>query len=447
MDIKKLVIKLSIPAIAAMAFNALYNLVDTFFVARGASQIAIGALSIAYPIQMIVLAIGLMIGIGSSSIFSRAYGREDKAAMRSAVNNAVIFNLVVSIIISIIAYIFIDELLVLFGATASNIGYARDYLSVIIFALVPFSMSIVFNNLTRAEGRPNVAMFSMIIGAVINIILDPIFIFDWGLGLGVSGAAWATGIAKSASFIYVFYMAMRPESSLTLHLKTIYKVNFKVIYEMIIIGLPSFVRVSLGGVLIIIVNNLINYYATTDPAMYISIYGVINRLMRFTLMPGFGLVQGLVPIVGFNFGAMFYERLKDAIVFTVKLLFGYFFFIFLMVLLFAEPLFGIFSPEEDALFIAEGARAFRIIAAGFAFITFQVLMSSVYQAMGYPIRAFIIALSRRFILFIPFAFLLTHFMGIEGIWWTFFVADIFAGTIAFIMFLGEMKKFNRLITA
>ncbi len=447
MEIRKLVIKLSIPAIAAMAFNALYNLVDTFFVARGASQTAIGALSIAYPIQMIILAIGLMIGIGSSSVFSRAYGREDKKTMRSAVNNAFIFNLVVSLLISIIAYIFLEDLLVLFGASASNIGYARDYLVVIIFALIPFSMSIVFNNLTRAEGRPNVAMFSMIIGALTNIILDPIFIFDWGLGLGVSGAAWATFVGKGLSFLYVFYMAMRPESALNIHFKTLHQIDVKMIFEMITVGLPSFMRVSLGGFLIIIVNNLINYYAPNDPAMYISIYGVINRLLRFTLMPGFGLVQGIVPIVGFNFGAMFYQRLKLAITFTVKLLLGYFIFIFLMVLLFAEALFGIFSPEQDALFITEGARAFRIVAAGFAFITFQVLMSSVYQAMGYPIRAFILALSRRFILFIPFALLLTSLVGLDGIWWTFFVADIFAGTIAFLMFANEMRKFNRLIAA
>ncbi len=439
MDVKKLVIKLSIPAILAMAFNALYNLVDTFFVAQGASQNAIGALSIAYPIQMIVLAIGIMVGIGSSSVFSRAYGRGDKEAMRTAVNNAIIFNFTIAVIISVVGYIFIDELLVLFGASASNIHYARDYLTVIIFALVPFSMSIVFNNLTRAEGRPRIAMTSMIIGAGINIVLDPIFIFDWGLGMGVSGAALATGIGKTASFVYVFAMALSPKSALRIHLKTMHKIDFRVIWEMITVGLPSFVRIALGGVLIIIVNNLINRHAPGDPAMYISIYGVINRLIRFTLMPGFGLVQGLVPIVGFNFGAQFFKRLHQSIDFVMKLLFLYFFAVFILVLLFAEPLFSIFSPEGDIRFISEGAQAFRIVAAGFMMITFQILLSSVYQAMGFPIRAFIIALSRRFILFIPFAIILSHYFGIVGIWWTFFVADILAGSLAFLMYRYEMR--------
>ncbi len=439
MDIKKLVIKLSIPAIFAMAFNALYNLVDTFFVAQGASQNAIGALSIAYPIQMIVLAIGIMIGIGSSSVFSRAYGRQDKKAMRTAVNNAVIFNFAISLTISIFAYLFIDELLTLFGATASNIDYARDYLSVIIFALIPFSMSIVFNNLTRAEGRPRVAMISMIIGASLNIVLDPIFIFDWGLGLGVSGAAWATGIGKTASFIYVLVMALKPESALRIDFKTMHLVDFAVIKEILLVGFPSFVRIALGGVLIIIVNNLINRHATGDPAMYISIYGVINRLIRFSLMPGFGLVQGLVPIVGFNFGAKFYKRLHESIRFVMLLLLIYFAIVFGLVMVFSESLFSIFSPEDDQLFISSGARAFRIVSLGFIMITFQILLSSVYQAMGYPVKAFIIALSRRFLFFIPFAFVLTRWLGVEGIWWTFVVADILSGSLALLMYRFQMR--------
>jgi len=439
MEVRRLLFKLAVPAIAAMAFNALYNLVDTFFVARGASQIAIGALSIAYPIQMIVLAIGLMVGIGSASVFSRAYGRGDRDAMRKAVNNALFFNFVISVLIAVFAYIYIDRLLVLFGATASNIDYARDYLGVIIFALVPFSMTIVLHNLVRAEGRPRAAMISMIIGAGLNIVLDPIFIFDWGLGMGVRGAALATGIGKSVSFIYILTMAMRPHSALRISLRTIHRIDFSVIKEMVVVGLPSFVRVSLGGFLIIIVNNLINFYAVGDPAIYISIYGVINRLMRFTLMPGFGLVQGLVPIVGFNFGAQFHKRLHDVISYAARLLFIYFTAVFAAVFLFAEPLFAIFSPEADPVFISEGATAFRIVAAGFAMVSFQVIISSVYQAMGYPVRAFIIALSRRFLVFVPAALILTYFFGVTGIWWTFLVADLLTGTVAFLMFSSEMR--------
>jgi len=440
MDVKKLLLKLAIPATAAMAFNALYNLVDTFFVARGVGEIAIGALSIAYPIHMIVLAIGIMIGIGSSSVFSRAYGRQDKEAMRRSVNNAIITNLVVAILIGALTLVFMDPLLRVFGATETNIEYARGYLTILVFALVPFSMSVVMNNLIRAEGRPKAAMISLIIGAVVNIILDPIFIFDWGLGLGVAGAAWATLIGKTCSFIYIFYKALQPESALRIHLPTIHKIDFQMIGEIFKVGLPSFVRTAMGGFLIIIVNNLINHYATVNPALYISIYGVINRLIRFTLMPGFGLVQGMVPIVGFNYGAEFFKRLHDVVKHATKLLFIYFFSVFILVFFFAEYLFMLFATDESDFFIREGARAFRIVAAGFAMVAFQVIASSLYQAMGFPSRAFILALSRRFLVFVPAAFILTRLFGVVGIWWTFFVADLITGGIGLAFLLFEFRR-------
>jgi putative MATE family efflux protein len=442
MRIKNLLLKLAIPATAAMSFNALYNLVDTIFVGRGAGTDAIGALSIAYPIQQIILAIGIMVGIGSSSVFSRAYGRGDPKAMRKSVNMALLISTTFAVAISVFAFIMMDDLLGWFGATSGNIEYAREYLTYTLIALIPFSLGIVFNNLTRAEGRPKIAMFALIIGAGLNIILDPIFIFDWGLGLGVKGAAIATAISKTSGFVFIIYHASKSKSNLHIHIPSIFKVDFKIIKEIIVVGLPSFVRVALGGVLIIIVNNLINHYALR-PTMYIAIFGVINRLIRFSLMPGFGLVQGMVPIVGFNFGAKFFRRLHEVIGFAATLLLSYFSIVFVLVMIFAESLFMLFEKSPDPAFVSEGAQAFRIVALGFPLVTFQVILSSAYQAMGYPVRAFLIALSRRFIIFIPFAFLLTHLFGADGIWWTFFVADFLTGSVSFIVYLYEMRDLKR----
>jgi len=448
MNVRKLLIKLAIPGIAAMVFNALYNLVDTFFVALGeADTTAIGALGIAYPIQMIVLGLGMMIGIGSASVFSRAFGRGDEKSMKRAVNTALLMNLTITLTISVIAYIFIEPLLRLFGATSGNIGYARDYLSIILIALVPFSLSITFNNLTRAEGRAKVAMISLMIGAIVNIALDPVFIFDWGLGMGVAGAALATAVGKTLSFIYVFSRALSKESSLMVDLTRIWDVDFSMVREIIVVGLPAFVRIAMGGVLIIIVNNLIIIHTPTEALgeQYISIYSVINRLLRFSLMPGFGLVQGMQPIVGFNYGAKFYARMREAIRFTSMLLFIYFTTVFLVVQFAAEPLFMIFEHEGDTAFVTRGARAFRIVALGFSFITFQVVMSSVYQAMGFATRAFFLALSRRFLVFVPVAILLSTVfgMGVSGIWWTFVAADIITGAVAFMYYRGEMVSLRK----
>jgi Na+-driven multidrug efflux pump len=298
MNIKKLLITLSIPATLGMMVNALYNLVDAFFVSQGAGQIALGALILAFPVQMVITAVGIMIGIGSASVFSRAFGRKDYDTMKTAVNTALRLDLLIAGLISIFGYIFIDDLLVLFAASESNVGYAKDYLGVILLGLVPLSLTIVMNNLARAEGRPKIAMVTMMIGAGLNILLDPIFIFDFGLGLGVKGAAMATVISQSIAFIY-------------------------------------------------------------------------------------------------------------------------------------------------ALLNALSAKSFKIISYGFLFLGLQVMLSSLYQSLGYPIKALIVATSRQFWLFLPIALIMTSFFELDGIWMTFALSDIIAGVISFVMLRYELKIFKK----
>ena len=212
-DVKKLLIKLSLPAFAGMAINALYNFVDTLFVARSEGELAIGGLAFAFPIQMIIIAVGLMVGIGAASVFSRAFGRKDYAKMEEAVNTGLRVDIVLAVIFTVLSFIFIDDLLVFFGATSENMGYAYDYLSIILIGLNSLkSLSIVLNNLTRAEGRSKVAMYSLIIAAGANIILDAIFIF--GFDMGVSGAAIATVIAQFIGLTYIFVKALDKDSNL-----------------------------------------------------------------------------------------------------------------------------------------------------------------------------------------------------------------------------------------
>lgn len=446
-DVKRALIQLTIPATFAMIVTALYNLVDTIFVGRGAGDIAIGALSIANPVQMIVMAFGLMIGIGSSSIFSRAFGRKDKETMRRSVNTAILMGIVLSVIIAVLGLIFLDELLYFFGATDGNIHYAHDYLFYILIGLIPFTLSVVFNNLARAEGRAKIAMISMVIGAGVNIVLDPIFIFEWGLNLGVKGAAIATIIAKTASFIYVFIASISSNSNLNINLKKLYEVDLGMLGEITAIGFPSFIRNALGAVLVIVVNNLIKKYAPMEPEIYISIFGVVNRLLMFLLMPGFGLVQGLQPIVGYNFGAKLYHRLYEVIAYAKKLMVIYFVSALVFSLIFAKQLFLLFSEEQNPIFMTDGPMALRIVSLGFLLISFQVILSSVYQAMGYPVRAFLVAMSRQFILFLPLVFLFTWLWGINGIWYTFVTADLIAGFVSYLVFKYEMRDLAKKIPA
>jgi len=447
-DVKKALIKLSIPATFAMIVTALYNLVDTIFVGRGVSDIAIGALTIANPVQMIVMAFALMIGIGSSSIFSRAFGEGNKDKMRRSVNTAIMMGIVLSVVVAILGLIFLDEMLYLFGARGQTLEYAHEYLFYILIGLVPFSLSVIFNNLARAEGRAKIAMISMIIGAGVNIILDPIFIFDWGLNLGVRGAAIATIIAKTASFIYVFFASLSSKSHLNIDLKKIYQVDLRMAGEISAIGFPSFVRNALGAVLVILITNLIiGLVPGDDSGIYISIFGVINRLLMFLMMPGFGLVQGLQPIVGYNFGAKLYQRLYDVIGYAKKLMIIYFIGVLILAFILAPQLFMLFSEERNEIFMSVGPQALRYVLLGFLLVGFQIILSSVYQAMGYPVRAFFIAMSRQFILFIPLVFLFTHLFGVSGIWYTFMASDLIAGLISYIVFKYEMKDLKKKIPA
>lgn len=453
--VKKLLLKLSIPATVGMMVNALYNLVDTFYVARGAGELAIGALTFAFPVQMIIMAVGLMIGIGSASVFSRAYGRGDHEKMNNVVNTAIRMDAVLAMILAVIGFVFLNQLLVFFGASGSNIGYAKDYLSVILIGLVPLSLSMVLNNLTRAEGRVNIAMYAMMLGAGTNIIIDPFFIFDEVtilgttiplLGMGVRGAAIATVISQFISFTYILTKTFSKDSQLRVNFKNWFDIHLETVYDIIIIGIPTFLRNSLGAFLAILILKLIQYYAVGDPDIYQSVYGVINKMIFFIFMPGFGLVQGLAPIVGFNYGAKNFGRIRDAIIFGSKIIAVYFIGGFIFVQVFATTIFTVFSKNNDAFFIEYGSNAFRIISFGFLLVTFQFLVASIYQSLGYPKRALLVAISRQTLIFVPMVFILTNIYGIDGIWYTYAVSDLLAGIIGLGMLIYELKVFKDIIT-
>ncbi len=438
-NVKRALMTLSVPAIIGMMVNALYNFVDTLFVAKGVGEIAIGGLALAFPIQMIVMAVGLMIGMGSASVFSRAFGRKDYEKMDDSVNTAIRIDLIGALIFTVLGFIFLDELLLFFGASESNIGYATDYLGVILIGLVPLSLSMVLNNLTRAEGRANIAMISMMIGTGLNIILDPIFIFDFGFGMGVKGAAIATVISQVVAFIYIFIAATSKKSSLKIHFKNWLKIDLKMTKEILVIGMPSFLRNSIGAFLAILIYRLINFYAVGDPGIYISIYGVINRVMSFVFMPAFGLIQGLTPIVGYNFGAKNHQRVREVIIYTTKIMMIYFFVGFLFVEVFATSIFRLFSENGSLEFINYGSEAFRTIAIGFVVVGFQIIIGAVYQAIGYPVRAILSALSRQVLFFIPLAFLFSSLWGLQGVWISFAAADVLSGIISLFLLVYEMR--------
>jgi putative MATE family efflux protein len=444
MNVKKLLMKLALPAMAGMLINALYNIVDTFFVAKGAGEAAIGGLTFAFPVQLILMAVGLMIGIGSASVYSRAFGKKDYDTMDQMVNSALKADVVIAIIFAIFAYIFIEPLLNFFGATPENFQFGKDYLSIILIGLIPMTLSMVLNNLVRAEGKPMISMYTLMIGAGLNIALDALFIF--GFDMGVQGAAIATVIAQTTAASFIFIYALSDKSSLKVHFDHFFKVNFKLIGEAISVGLPTFLRNATGAMVTIIILQLINKYGGTNAEIttYQSIYGVINRVISFVFLPAFGIVQGLVPIVSFNFGARNHQRLKDVIRFAVKIIAIYFILGYVFIYTASPLIFRLFSDSVDPVFIQLGTDAFRILALGFTVVGFQIIASSIFQSFGFPIKATVVTISRQIMFFIPLVYIFSGLWGITGIWIAFASADFLAGVVSIFLLTAEMKSIRNL---
>lgn len=434
-NVKKLLVKLSLPAMVGMFVMALYNLVDTVFVGRGIGSMAIAGLSIVFPVQMIVMGVGQLVGIGSGSAISRFIGSGEIDKAKHVLGNALFYTTTLSVIITMSGIIFMEPLLRLFGASETVLPYARDYMEIIIYGTILFTTAMSLNHILRAEGRPKIAMMTMIIGAVGNIILDPIFIFV--LNMGVSGAALATVLAQSVSVIYVLIAIRKGSDTLRLSLHHLIP-SLPIIKEITAIGMSSFSRNIAGSMIFALINNKLGYYGGD---IAIAAYGIIQRLIRFLLMPLFGIAQGLQPIVGYNYGAKRPEKIKEAnraaiISATTMALLG-----FTLIQLFPRIMFSIFTTNP--VLIDVGAKASRLMVLLIPLIGFQVVGTTMFQALGKALPSLILALSREILFLIPVVLILPLFIGVNGVWLAFPIADFFAFALTLILylrFINSMKK-------
>ncbi len=439
--ISKLLWNLSLPATIAMFVNALYNIVDTIFIGRGIGYLGIGGLTIAFPVQMVIMAIAQMIGIGAASVVSRSWGAKDHERAYKVTGNAFLSVAFLGFMTCSLGLIFIDPLLKLFGATEVLFPYAKEYLQVILIGSLYFPFVVTCNNLIRAEGNAKVAMISMVVGAILNIILDYIFIFP--LGWGIRGAALATIISQFVSLIYVLSYIYGGKSRLPVKLKHI-SPDFQIIYEIVTVGFPSFARQVAGSIIAIIINNSLGFYGGD---LAISVYGVVNRVIMFLFMPLFGIVQGMQPIVGFNYGANKIDRVKETlrlsiiattVLATISTLFGQ---------LFPEFIVGLF--EDDPELLVNGAFALRIVISMVPIIGLQIIGAAFFQSLGKAMPSLLLTLSRQVLFFIPLVLILPRFYGLgtTGIWLSFPIADVLSTVITVLLLKSEMNKINAHITS
>ena len=434
-NITSLLFKFSAPAMIGMVTGALYNVIDTVFVGRGVGSLAIAALSIVLPIQLIMIGIGTMIGVGSASVVSRALGRNRKDIAQNVFGNAVVLNLLISALCMVFIYIFMDKCLVFFGASAKVLPYARDYTRIILAGFIFLSFSINSNNYIRAEGNPRAAMYVMAVGAIINVILDPIFIFV--LGMGVKGAAIATVIAQVISSMYVIFYILFGRSIFRLN-ASIFRVKFSAMKEILSLGFPSFIKSAMASIITLLFNKLLLFYGSD---LYIAIMGIGLRMISLIQMPLIGITQGFSTIVGFNYGAKLYPRVKKvlgmAVMWTIIIAgVG-----FLAMMIFPKFVVGLFS--SDANLINEGIHILRIVAVFLPFIGVQILGGALFQSIGKTASALVLTISRQVLFLIPLAFLLPLIFGLNGVWLAVPVSDFLSIVVTVIWMFKEIKIFNK----
>ncbi|MGX9415846.1 MATE family efflux transporter [Vibrio sp. WJH972] len=432
-----LLMRLSIPAVVGMMVMALYNIVDSIFVGLGAGALALAGLAIAFPIQITLGALGQMVGVGCASIASRKMGQGKQEEAEAVLGTCIVYSLVLAIIATSVLSYTLEDALILFGATKAILPYAKGYVQILLIA-VPFQMmSMSTMNMIRSEGNAKKAMNVMLVGVVINLILDPIFIFT--LDMGIEGAAWATVIGQTTNFILVFSYYLRGQGVLKLKF-THMVLRFRLVRQVTVLGLPNFIQMAGTGLIAIIVNNLLG---TFSGDIAISTYGIISRLMSFVMMPLGGIAQGFQPIAGYNYGAQNYQRVKK--VFQLALAFGtgisVVFFTLAMVL--PGNLVGMFTTDPELK--AYAIPALKTFCLCTPIIGVQIISSIYFQAIGRGMPALFLGLSRQFIVLLPMILLLSHYYQADGIWIAFPASDLISTLLTVSIVFFEIKKLNRKI--
>ncbi len=434
-SVGRLMLKLSLPATIGMLVQSLYNFVDTIFVGQAVGPLGIAGVTISFPVQIFVMAFAMLIGIGGASIISRSLGADENEKANHTAGNVIAVVLFFGVLMAVAGIVFLEPLIKLLGASETILPYASDYLSVILIGTIFFSFAMALNNVVRAEGNAKVAMYTMLISAILNIVLDPIFIITFNMG--VRGAAIATVIAQSTTSIYLLFYFLKGKSILKIEPRYL-KPDKVILKEAFAIGSSAFARQIAGSILGILLNNMLVRYGGD---ISVAVFGVINRLFMVFLMPMLGINQGFMPIMGFSYGARKFARAVKSVKLALFWSTLVSIFAFVVIYLFPEALLGLFSQDEELL--RRGVDTIRIVGLLLPFVGFQVIGAGMFQALGKAIPALLLSMSRQILFLIPLVLILSQHFGLNGIWFSFPIADFLAFSVTFFFFLREMKIFKR----
>lgn len=434
-NIGKLMWEYTLPAILGTVVMSLYNIVDRIFIGQGVGALAISGLALTMPFSIVLMAFGMLIGAGSASRISITLGENNKDKAEKILGNAITLTFIMSGTAILLSMIFMDDILRLFGGTDNTLQYAREYMMIIIPGGIFTALYFGMNNILRASGHPKKAMQNIMLGAIINTVLDPIFIFvfDWG----IQGAAWATVISYLIGTIHVGRQFFGKNSTLRFHWNNL-KPQKDIILSIVSIGMSPFsMQIGTSMVVIFINSTLLKYGGD----LAIGAYGIINSINMLIVMFIVGLNQGTQPIVGFNYGAGNYSRMfttikKAVIVATCFSVFG-----FILGIIFPRMAVSLFTNDINMIDIS--ANAMRISVIMFPVIGIQIVISNFFQSIGKAKISIFLSLTRQFIFFIPALFILPPLFKLNGAWASMPVSDGLAFFVSISTFALFYKKFKQ----
>jgi putative efflux protein, MATE family len=435
--ISKLLFKLSTPVIIGMLSQALYNIIDTLFVGRayGAESVdAIGGLSIAFPVQMMVTAVGIFLGTGGASIISRALGARDNEKAEKVLGNLFTLNLIIGVLIAVLCLHYLDPILKIFGATAGVLPYAREYLKIILVGGIVFVYGVSIQNVVRSQGNTRLAMNAMLLAVGLNIILAPIFVF--GFRMGVQGTALATLLAQGTASVWLLLYCIKGKGAVKFRSETL-KPDLNIVTEIATVGAGSFVMESAMSIMMIFVYNALAVYGGD---VSIAVFGTVMKINSFIFMTIMGMGFGLQPVVGFNYGAKKYERIVESVRITLAAATTFGVFGLAIIYLLREQLLGLFSTDPE--YLAVGKDAIMIMVLGTPLIGLNIITSTLFQALGKAKPAFILSLSRQILFLIPLVIILPRLYGLDGVWAAFPIADSLAFLLSVFLLFRLYKIFK-----
>lgn len=431
--IGKLLLKFSIPAIIGMVVNALYNVVDRMYIGW-IGPLAMTGIGLSLPLMTLLMGFGMLVGIGAGSRISIKLGEGHQDEAERILGNAFTLLFFIMGAVMVLGLLFKTPLLYLFGASEATIGYADEYLTIILYGAIFQGLGFGLTGVMRSEGHPTIAMMTTIGAALTNIVLDPIFIF--GLDMGIAGAALATILSQFFSMMVVIYHFTKGKSRLKLHSKNL-KLSKAVVISIVSIGMSPFFMQVAASVVSVIANNALKAYGGD---IAIGAMTVINAITIFFLMPIFGINQGTQPIVGYNYGAREYGRVKQALKLAITAGVTVATTGFILTQFLTEPLVRIFNSDPELIAVA--TKGMRIFLSMLPLVGFQIISANYFQAVGKAPKAIFLSLLRQVLVLIPLLIILPKIFGLTGVWYAGPTADFVASLLTAIFLFKELRHLD-----